>query len=169
MKFSTRTLATFSLASTLCSGAIGQVAGGTTTVDIKVNESTQIAMGWSVKNTLMGKTVYNATGDKVGTVDDLIISPEKNVSYLIIGAGGFVGIGRHDVAIPAEQIKDVAGKLVMAGASKESIRAMPGFSFATDTTRRDAFVSADSNLISMLRRRVFADRLSLQRAKFYNV
>ncbi len=142
MKFSISTLATVALASNLCAGAMAQVAGGTTTVGVKVTESTEIAFGWSVKNTLMGKTVYNTTGDKVGKVDDLIISPEKNVSYVIIGAGGFIGIGRHDVAVPVNQIKDVAGKLIMAGATKELIRAMPGFSYATDTTRRDAFVAA---------------------------
>lgn len=142
MNFSIRTLATFALANCFCTGTMAQVAGGTTTVGVKVTESTQIALGWSAKNTLMGKTVYNAAGDKIGKVDDLIISPEKNVSYVIIGAGGFIGIGRHDVAVPVDQIRDVAGKLVMANASKESMKAMPIFTYATDTTRRDAFVAA---------------------------
>jgi sporulation protein YlmC with PRC-barrel domain len=122
-----------------------QVAGGTTTVDASVTESTKLAMGWSVKKTLMGKTIYNDAGVKVGKVEDLIISPDKNVSYVIVGAGGFVGIGRHDVAIPVTQIQDKAGKLVMAGATKDSIKAMPEFTYATDTTdttKRDAFVAA---------------------------
>jgi sporulation protein YlmC with PRC-barrel domain len=119
-----------------------QVAGGTTTVDTSVTESTKLAMGWSVKKTLMGKTIYNDAGVKVGKVEDLIISPDKNVSYVIVGAGGFVGIGRHDVAIPVIQIQDKAGKLVMAGATKDSIKAMPEFTYATDATKRDAFVAA---------------------------
>jgi sporulation protein YlmC with PRC-barrel domain len=89
----------------------------------------------------MGKTVYNDSGQKVGTVEDLIISPARNVSYVIVGAGGFVGIGRHDVAVPVSQIQDKAGKLVMAGATKESIKDMPVFTYATDTSRRDAFVA----------------------------
>ena len=79
---------------------MAQVAGGTTSMGVAVVETTQLAMGWSVKKTLMGKTVYNETGAKVGKVEDLIISPDKFVSYVIVGAGGFVGIGRHDVAIP---------------------------------------------------------------------
>jgi hypothetical protein len=61
---------------------------------------------------------------------------------VIVGAGDFVGIGRHDVAIPVTQIHDNAGKLVMAGATKESIKAMPEFSYATDTTKRDTFFAA---------------------------
>lgn len=119
-----------------------QVAGGTTTLEASVTESTKLAMGWSVKKTLMGKTVYNDAGDKVGKVEDLIISPDRNLSYVIVGAGGFIGIGRHDVAIPVTQIQDKAGKLVMAGATKDMIKAMPQFVYATDTSKRDAFVAA---------------------------
>jgi len=122
--------------------AQAQIAGTSTTLGVSVTESTQLALGWSAKKTLLGKTVYNEAGKKVGKVEDLIISPDKSVSYVIVGAGGFVGIGRHDVAIPVTQIQDTAGKLVMAGASKETIQAMPAFVYATDTTRRDAFVTA---------------------------
>jgi sporulation protein YlmC with PRC-barrel domain len=143
-KRSKPSLAALAFASTLCMPgmASAQVAGGTTTVDVSVTESTQLAMGWSAKNTLMGKTIYNDAGNKVGTVEDLIISPNKNVSYVIVGAGGFIGIGRHDVAIPVSQIQDKAGKLVMAGATKDSIKAMPTFTYANDTTTRDEFVAA---------------------------
>jgi len=138
------TLATLALAGALCSAgpALAQVAGGTTTVDTSVTESTRIAMGWSVKKTLMGKTIYNDAGKKVGKVEDLIIAPDKNVSYVIVGAGGFVGIGRHDVAIPVTQIQDQAGKLVMPGATQDMIKAMPEFTYATDTGQRDRFVAA---------------------------
>ena len=119
-----------------------QVAGSTTTVEASITESTKIARGWSVKKTLMGKTIYNDAGLKVGKVEDLIISPDSNVSYVIVGAGGFVGIGRHDVAIPVTQIQDHSGKLVMAGATKDTIKGMPAFAYATDTSKRDDFVAA---------------------------
>ena len=110
---------------TLCAATpvAAQVAGTATTVV----DSTKTAMGWSVKKTLMGKTIYNDSDQKVGKVEDLIISPDKNVSYVIVGAGGFVGINRHDVAIPVMQIQDHAGKLVLSAATKESIKAMPEF------------------------------------------
>ena len=124
------------------SPAMAQVAGGTTTVDTSVTESTQLAMGWSVKKTLMGKAIYNDAGQKVGKVEDLIISPDRNVSYVIVGAGGFVGIGRHDVAIAITQIRDRGGRLILAGATKDSIKNMAEFTYSTDTTQRDAFVAA---------------------------
>jgi sporulation protein YlmC with PRC-barrel domain len=82
-------------------------------------------MGWSVKKTLLGKTVYDDAAQKVGKVDDLIISPDRSVSYAIVGAGGFVGLGRRDVAIAASRIEDKAGRLVMAGATQGTIKDMP--------------------------------------------
>ena len=141
---SSMALATLTVVGALCIAgpAAAQVAGGTTTVDTRITESTDIAMGWSVKKTLMGKTIYNDVGQKVGKVEDLIISPDKNVSYVIVGAGGFVGIGRHDVAIPVSQIQDKAGKLVMPGATKDTIKGLPEFTYANDTTKRDQFIAA---------------------------
>lgn len=105
--------------------ATAQVAGATTSTGISVTQSTQVALGWSVKKTLLGKTIYNESGQRVGKVQDIIIAPDKSVSYIIVGAGGFIGMGRHDVAIPVTQIQDQRGKLVMAGASVDQIKAMP--------------------------------------------
>ncbi len=132
------------IAGLLCSAdpASAQVAGGTTTFDATITESTQIAMGWSVKKTLLGKSIYNDAGQKVGNVDDLIISPDKRLTYVIVGAGGFVGIGRHDVAIPVTHIQDQSGKLVMPGATKDMIKSMPEFAYANDSTQRERFAAA---------------------------
>jgi sporulation protein YlmC with PRC-barrel domain len=150
------TLTALAFAAALCTGApaFAQIAGGSTTTGVAVVETTQLASGWSVKKTLMGKTIYNDAGVKVGKVEDLIISPARNVSYVIVGAGGFVGIGRHDVAIPVSEIKDVAGKLVMVGATKASIKAMPVFDYAIDTTQRDKFVATAESDIAKGRAKV---------------
>lgn len=145
---STSVWAATALVIALCSaGSVSaQVAGGTTTLGVSVTESTQLAMGWSVKKTLLSKTVYNEAGDKVGKVEDLIVSPDKFISYVIVDAGGFVGIGRHDVAIPVAQIQNQAGKLILPGATKDLIKAMPPFDYPTDmgnrTAARDQFVAA---------------------------
>ena len=133
---------TLSLAAPAAAQVAAPVAGGTTTVEASVTESTRLALGWSVKKTLMGKNIYNDAGEKVGKVEDLIISPDKALSYVIVGAGGFIGIGRHDVAIPVTRIEDRSGRLVMAGATKDTIKGMPSFTYASDTSRRDAYVAA---------------------------
>ncbi len=126
--------------------ASAQVAGSTAR-SVTLTEVQELALGWSVKKTILGKAVYNGSGEKVGSVVDLIISPDKTVSYLIIGAGGFIGMGRHDVAIPVAQVQDQGGKLVMDGATKASVKAMPAFDYATDERRREQFAAqADQDL-----------------------
>ena len=146
-------LALFTTLSCL-TAAHAQVAGGTTTTDVSISTSTQVARGWSVKKTLLGKSVYNDAGKKVGKIVDLIISPDRNVSYAIVGAGGFIGIGRHDVAIPVAQIENQAGKLVMPGATMEMIKALPPFDYADDSARRDRFVATAESDIAKGRARV---------------
>ena len=56
------------------------VVGASTTTGVSITESTQIALGWSVKKTLLGKSVYNEADQKIGKVEDIIISPDKSVS-----------------------------------------------------------------------------------------
>ena len=74
--------------------------------------------------------MYNEKNEKVGVIDDLIIAPDRAVTYAIVGAGGFVGLAKHDVAIPVSQLKQQDGKFVIPGASKEAIKAMPKFEYA---------------------------------------
>jgi sporulation protein YlmC with PRC-barrel domain len=121
--------------------AEAQVAGSTQ-VGVSVTELRQVALGWSVKKSLLDKEVYNDVGEKIGNVEDLIIAPDKKVSYLIVGAGGFLGIGRHDVAFPVSQLQDLGAKLVIPGATKDALKSMPRFEYGHDTEKRDQFVAA---------------------------
>ena len=114
---------------------------GASVIGVTVSEVSEIATGWSVKKSILGKTIYNEKGDKIGSVDDLIIAPNKTLSYAIIGAGGFLGMGKYDVAIPITQINEVNGKMELKGATKESIKQMPKFEYAPKTANREAFVA----------------------------
>ena len=128
--------------------AQAQVAGSSTTTGISVIQTTELAQGWSARKGILGKPVYNDAGTRIGKVEDLIIAPDRNLSYLIIGAGGFVGIGRHDVAIPVSEIRNENGRILMPGASKASIQALPAFTYAVDNSGRDQFIArADRDLL----------------------
>jgi sporulation protein YlmC with PRC-barrel domain len=78
----------------------------------------------------MGKEVYNDKSEKVGVVDDLIIAPDKAVSYAIIGTGGFIGMDKHDVAIPVNQLKMEGGTITLPGATQDAVKAMHTFQYA---------------------------------------
>ena len=109
--------------------AQAQVAGSTV-LGVAAAELREVATGWSAKRQVLGQPVFNDKNEKVGTVDDIIISPDKAVSYAIVGAGGFLGVAKYDVAIPVDQFAQADGKLVLAGATKEAIKAMPPFEYA---------------------------------------
>ena len=134
----------------VCGPVFAQVAGSSTTTGISVVESAQVALGWIVKKTLLGKTIYNESGQKVGNVQDISIAPDRSVSYAIVGAGGFIGMGRHDVAIPVTQIQDQTGKLVMVGATVDLIKSTPQFDYAND---KRAVIAALDQIDEMLARR----------------
>jgi sporulation protein YlmC with PRC-barrel domain len=109
--------------------AMGQVAGSTR-VGITSSEVRAVALGWSAKKQVIGQTVYNEANEKVGKIDDIIIAPDTSVSFAIVGAGGFVGLGKHDVAIPINQFAEQNGRIVLAGATKDAIKALPKFEYA---------------------------------------
>jgi sporulation protein YlmC with PRC-barrel domain len=109
--------------------SLGQMAGSTQ-IGIAMAELREITTGWSAKRQILGQTVFNSKDEKVGKVDDIIVAPDKAVSYAIVGAGGFLNVGKHDVAIPVNQFKVADGKLVLAGASKDALKAMPAFEYA---------------------------------------
>jgi sporulation protein YlmC with PRC-barrel domain len=109
---------------------IAQQVVGSTQLGVAYAELRDVTSGWSTKRQVLGKKVFNDRGETVGKIDDIIVAPDKAVSYAIIGAGGFLGMGRHDVAIPVNQLKEDSGKFILAGGSKDAIKAMPEFEYA---------------------------------------
>jgi sporulation protein YlmC with PRC-barrel domain len=120
-------LASIALAASTISHA--QVAG-TTLLGVSVEEMRNVALGWSVKRTILGQTVYNDNNERVGSIDDIIIAPDKAISYAIVNAGGYLGLAKHNVAVPVSKFKLVEGKLVLPGATKEALKASPEFQYA---------------------------------------
>lgn len=113
--------------------AIAQAqTAGSTLVGVAAAELREVAVGWSAKRQVLGRAVYNdeAKPQRIGTIDDIIIAPDKAVSYAIINAGGFIGAFKHDVAVPVGQLKEVGGKLVLPGATKDALKASPAFEYA---------------------------------------
>lgn len=106
-----------------------QVAGSTL-LAVSVAEAREVADGWSAKRQILGHAVFNDQSEKIGAVDDIIISSDKSVTYAIIGAGGFLGVARHDVLIQVNRLKIDGDKLVLPGATKEALKQAPAFEYA---------------------------------------
>lgn len=104
-----------------------QTAGSMVTVSSA--EMRQVATGWSAKKQILGKDVYNEAGDKIGEIEDLIVTPSRSLSYAIVGVGGFLGVGERNVAVPVAKFKQQMGKIVLPGATKDKLMAAPKFEY----------------------------------------
>ena len=124
-------IVSMTLSLTLIAGiALAQTPPVVGTIGITSDEIKLLAKGWSIKKDILSKDVYNDANEKVGVVEDIIVTPDKALSYAVISTGGFLGMSKHDVVVPVNQFKIKAGRVSLAGATKESVKAMPEFKYA---------------------------------------
>jgi sporulation protein YlmC with PRC-barrel domain len=81
---------------------------------------------------LSGATVYNSDKERIGTIDDLILSPSDRNVFAILSVGGFLGMGKHYVAVPFSNLQISDKQVVLPNATKQSIEALPEFKYAPD-------------------------------------
>jgi sporulation protein YlmC with PRC-barrel domain len=79
----------------------------------------------------IGQTVYSATNENVGEINDLVMDKDKGMVVAIVGVGGFLGIGEKDVAMPLDQIQamktDNNTIRLTINATKQQLEAAPAF------------------------------------------
>jgi sporulation protein YlmC with PRC-barrel domain len=109
-------------------GLAAACVAGTERRVFKETDTSRAINGVSAKRQLLGQKVYNDQGDMVGKIEDLILT-KKVVTYAIVGAGGFLGLGTHDVAIPAGKFLRDEERVVLPDASNEALRDMPRFEY----------------------------------------
>jgi len=56
---------------------------------------------------LKGVNVYNSNNEKIGDINEILIDKSGNIEAAVVGVGGFLGMGEHDVAVPFNQLKPV--------------------------------------------------------------
>jgi sporulation protein YlmC with PRC-barrel domain len=71
------------------------------------NWMTQEQPGQWRASKLEGLDVYNNNNEKIGDISELIVDNSGKIQAVVIGVGGFLGIGERDVAVPFDQIKFV--------------------------------------------------------------
>ncbi|WP_426228928.1 PRC-barrel domain-containing protein [Pararhizobium sp. DWP3-4] len=55
-------------------------------------------------STYIGQSVYNASDESIGEINDVIFTKDGSVEAAVIGVGGFLGIGEKNVAVPLDTI-----------------------------------------------------------------
>ena len=86
---------------------------------------------------LIGKTAYGSDQKKVGTINDVIMKQDgSGIEGVIIGIGGFLGLGEHNVALKMDKFSfrpsENGRVMVILTASKEELQATPAFKSKAD-------------------------------------
>src|SRR5215207_4668309 len=66
---------------------------------------------------LIGTDVYGADNQKIGDIDEVLVDRQGRIHGLVVGVGGFLGIGQKDVAIPFDQVQWMSNQEVQASAN----------------------------------------------------
>jgi sporulation protein YlmC with PRC-barrel domain len=103
----------------------------TTKVKAAVPQNAMTVANWYKQD------VYDENDNKIGQIKDVLVDESGKTDTLIIGVGGFLGLGEKAVAVPFQEArmikKDNKVRLVM-NATKDSLKNAPGFRYDSDTT-----------------------------------
>ena len=66
---------------------------------------------------VVGLSVYNDSNESVGSINDLLMEKGGAIKAVVIGVGGFLGVGEHLVAVPIDKVKFVSEPIAYTGAS----------------------------------------------------
>ncbi len=108
----------------------GFAQGVQQTLSLMKVDPTTLTTGYRTSK-VVGSTVYNDTNEAVGTIDDLIITPNDKIPFAVLSVGGFLGMGTKLVVIPIDKIEVKDKKMVLHDATKESLKALPTFAYAS--------------------------------------
>jgi sporulation protein YlmC with PRC-barrel domain len=141
-------LTTTALTALLTGGAMAQAATATPdpgTLSYTVTDSDNLA------TEIIGKQVYASTAadaEHIGDINNLVVAEDGSIQAVVIGVGGFLGIGEKNVAVPMDQLTfataaDNTERYVLE-TTKEALNAAPAFEWADDEPADTAAAPVDA-------------------------
>ena len=100
------------------------------TVELAKIDVQKLAAGYRASK-VIGSSVVNEENEVIGKIDDLLISLDGKEPYAVLSIGGFLGMGTHLVAVPYETLKSTDDKIMLPGGTKNSLRMLPEFKYAS--------------------------------------
>jgi sporulation protein YlmC with PRC-barrel domain len=128
----TRFIAAALLSTALVGGAaIAQEKSTTTTTTTTAAPAGQKMMlqGMWRASKLMGLDVYNEANEKLGDINELVVDKDGKIHAVVIGVGGFLGMGEHDIAVTMDKLRFVEEPVRTSSTTTE-----PGKTTTTPTT-----------------------------------
>lgn len=84
-------------------------------------------MDWRASK-LIGSAVYNQANERIGDINELLLDESGKVAHVVLGVGGFLGMGERQVAVPFSDLKitqDGSSMKIMTSFNKQSLSSMP--------------------------------------------
>ena len=123
--------ATAATATLVAAPELVRAQGTPQTVQLTKVDVVKVATGFRASK-IIGSSVVNEAGDTAGKVDDIIIGEDGKSPFVVLAVGGFLGIGDKLVVLPYEQLKAMDRKIVMPGATKDALKDLPSFKYASN-------------------------------------
>jgi sporulation protein YlmC with PRC-barrel domain len=111
--------------------AIAQEAGTTETTG---ETGTTVAPATAVAaEELLGRTIENPDGENIGEIKNVVIDQAGQAKYVIVGVGGFLGLGENHVALAWDELTIADnGETVTSAVTKEQLEALPEHKFPSE-------------------------------------
>ncbi|SNS76022.1 MULTISPECIES: PRC-barrel domain-containing protein [unclassified Azospirillum] len=113
---------------TLSAVSLAFAQGAPQTIALTQVDPTTLATGYRTSK-VVGSTVYNAAGETVGTIDDLIVTPNDKVPFAVLSVGGFLGMGSKYVVVSYAALNVTDKKFVLNDATKETLKGLPEYKY----------------------------------------
>jgi hypothetical protein len=113
----------------LSGGAEAQVTPQT--IELAKIDVQKLSAGYRASK-VIGSSVVNDANEFIGKIDDLLVSIDGKEPYAVLSVGGFLGMGTHLVVVPYDTLKFAEKKVVLPGGTKDGLRMLPEFKYATD-------------------------------------
>ena len=112
----------------LLSGGAGE--GTPQTVELVKVDVQKLSAGYR-SSKVVGSSVVNDASETIGKIDDLLVSRDGKEPYAVLSVGGFLGMGTRLVVVPYDTLKFVDQKVILPGGTKEGLKMLPEFKYAT--------------------------------------
>jgi hypothetical protein len=104
--------------------------GAPQTLSLMKVDPQSVATGYRTSK-VVGSTVVNEANETVGTIDDLIVTPNEKVPFAVLSVGGFLGMGTKYVVVSYSLFVVRDKQMVLPGATKESLKNLPAFKYSS--------------------------------------
>lgn len=95
---------------------------------------------------LSGLSVYNDQNEKLGSISELLVDSSGKINAVVIGVGGFLGVGQHDIAVRFDSLRWVNEPVpanTASNASPTGAGSSSGMTTGSSTTGANANTSRD--------------------------